>query len=213
VVEVGLAQIVLAAGRSERMGEPKALLDFDGRSALSLVVGAAAVAGVGRSIVVIGPDGQAIHRAYSDGEGSLEVEWVVNLLPRSAQLQSLQAGLGRLEAGAEVPQGFFIHPVDYPLAGAADYRLLIEVFRRMPADPASVFVLSHGRRRGHPVLCRAELARELLALGPEGTARQVIERHEIRHVTTPNGGVLEDMDTPDDYRRLLELYRERSRGS
>jgi molybdenum cofactor cytidylyltransferase len=208
---VRAAQIVLAAGRSRRMGSPKALLDFDGRSALRLVLEAAAAAGVETSVAVVGHGAEEVMSAHRlEGLGG-ERRWAVNPDEESEQIVSLQLGLKALAAGE--CEWFFIHPVDCPLAAAEDYRLLLEAAPRQGGgspgrEPAArVLYLSHARRRGHPVLCHGSLAAELLALGPAATARDVLERQPVAYVLTPNAGVLADMDTPEDYRRLVGIYR------
>ena len=193
------------------MGKPKALLDFDGRTALRLVVEAAAAAGVETSAIVVGHRSAEVMAAhvFEDLPGSRR--WVLNADEESEQIVSLQLGLKAL--GAEACEWFFIHPVDYPLVTAEDYRLLLQSViakagSRQDREPAvRVVYLSHDRRRGHPVLCRGDLAPALLALGPAATAREVLEREPCAYVLTGNAGVLQDMDTPEDYQRLLALHR------
>lgn len=206
-------QVVLAGGRSERMGAPKALLEFDGKTALELVVGAARQAGVARTVVTIGLHGDAI-RARHEGSLPPDVIWAQNPVATSPMLSSVQLALRALAAAAESgdghPSAFFLHPVDVPLALASDYRLLLDAFEREPDEASAgpqVFIPSHASRRGHPILLVGEMAARLLALAPDGTPRDVIEPARKLHIVTPNPGVLEDMDTPEDYRRLLAAYR------
>ena len=199
-------QIVLAAGRSERMGTTKALLPFGKRSALALALDAAAGAGVEESVVVVGENASEIRVAHDAAPGGTTVTWARNEEERSEQLRSLQVGLSAISR--ESFECFFIHPVDYPLAASHDYRLLLKSLAAGKPE-TMVFFLSHKDRRGHPVLCRAALAEKLLGLGPGATAREVIEGEEHAYVVTENAGVLEDMDTPADYERLAGVYRRR----
>ena len=191
-------QIVLAAGRSERMGSPKPLLDFGGRTALELVVGAAVDAGVASTCIVIGESGDAVQAAHGANPCFGRARWVHNRERGSEQVRSLQLALEALKD--EQLDAFFIHPVDHPLATASDYSLLLRAFE---ADSGAheAFILSHGHRRGHPILCRTALSERFLALGPDQTARAVIEQTRLSYVLTPNSGVLEDMDRPEDYVR------------
>jgi molybdenum cofactor cytidylyltransferase len=192
------------------MGSPKALLDFDGRTALRLALDAAAEAGVERSVVVLGGDAEEVlAREPLDGL-PIRARAVRNLEEGSEQLRSLQIALESLDG--EAYDAFFVHPVDHPLAAAADYRLLLDAFRvggSQDGRAATVHILSFARRRGHPILCDRSLAPKLLALPGDRTARDVIERERIAYVTTTNAGVIEDMDTPEDYRRLAEAHRAR----
>jgi CTP:molybdopterin cytidylyltransferase MocA len=159
-------------------------------------------------VVVLGRDADAILAAEPLAGLPLPVRAVMNLEDGSEQLRSLQIGLAAL-AGAE-HDTFFIHPVDYPLVVADDYRRLLAA--RGPGG-AAVHILSFARRRGHPVLCDRAIASDFLALPPDRMAREVFERRTIAYVETPNPGVIEDMDTPEDYQRLLAAYRSRAPGT
>jgi CTP:molybdopterin cytidylyltransferase MocA len=188
------------------MGSPKPLLDFDGRSALELVLDAGAAGGAAESVIVA-PMGLEEKLSAALPRSSARGRIVVNPDPGSEQIRSLQLALETILG--ERPGGFFIHPVDYPLALAEDYRLLLEAFRSS-SDGSEVFIPSHERRRGHPILCAGALVDAFLRLPPGGTARVVIASAKVAHVPTRNAGVLEDMDTRADYERLLESYRARA---
>ena len=185
------------------MGSSKPLLRFDGRTALELVLGAAIEAGVGTSVIVAGRDARRVMEAHDFTSFGSKVRWAVNEEDGSEQLRSLQIGLSALRG--DNYDGFFLHPVDHPLVTHDDYKLLLDAFVA-DRDEATVFILSHARRRGHPILCRASLAAKFLALSPSETARGVIERERIAYALTPNAHVLEDMDTPEDYSRLLKMF-------
>jgi molybdenum cofactor cytidylyltransferase len=192
--------IVLAAGASRRMGRPKALLDFDGRVCLDLVLDAVRFAG--RPIVVLGPNHEEIR-----GRVDLDaVEVALNLDAASGQTASLQAALSRLPSDADA---FFFLPVDLPLLRSADIEGLLQ--SRIANPGAPLHIPSHARKRGHPILCARALAAEFLALPPGASARDVVNRlpDRIAYVESAEPYVLMDMDTPEDYRRCLEAYRAR----
>ena len=196
--------IVLAAGASRRMGRPKALLDFDGRACLELVLDA--VRPAGRPIVVLGPNHKEI-RSRVDLDAA---DVVLNLDPDSGQTASLQAALSRLPADADA---FFFLPGDLPLLRAAEIEGLLQ--SRIANPGAALHIPSHGRKRGHPILCVRALAAEFLALPPGTSARDVVTRlpGRIAYVEVGEPYVLMDMDTPEDYRRCLEAYRARGAKS
>lgn len=198
-------QIVLAAGESKRMGRPKSLLEFGGLPLLRRVVDAAQGAGVPHTIVVLGPGGSATPARVDLLDRS--VAWVTNPVLGSPQLASLQCAL---EALPKTAAWFLFQPVDYPLVTATDYRLLLDAASAPGAD--TVFFLSHGRRKGHPVLCRRSVGSRLLELGPESSARDVLSAEQCRYVSTENDGVLEDMDRPEDYERLKRTFAQRREG-
>lgn len=195
--------ILLAAGASSRMGRPKALLDFDGATCFDLA--REAMKDQGPLIVVLGPNHEDIRKRVNlDG-----VRVALNLDVESGQTESLRKGLELLPADASA---FLFMPVDFPLVTAGDVGRLVEAFSKDPRR--SIFVPSHAMKRGHPVLCRRELATEFLALPPGGSARDVLHRDAARvaHVDFPEAYVLMDMDTPEDYGRCLEAYRARMKN-
>jgi len=201
---IPVTPIVLAAGASRRMGRSKALLDFDGCACLELVLDA--VRPAGRPIVVLGPNHEEIrNRVDLDA-----VDVVLNLDPDSGQTASLQAALSRLPADAAA---FFFLPVDLPLVRAAEIEGLLQ--SRIANPGAALHIPSHGMKRGHPILCARSLAAEFLALPPGASARDVVNRlpGRIAYIELGEPYVLMDMDTPEDYRRCLEAYRDRGAKS
>ena len=192
-----LAPILLAAGASSRMGRPKALLDFDGRTCLELALDA--VRGHAPPIVVLGHNHQEIRtRVPLDS-----VRVALNPDVESGQTASLRAGLALLPPEAAA---FFFMPIDFPLVSAADVARLVEACRSNRDSSKSIFIPSHMMKRGHPVLCRRDLAAEFLALPAGDSAREVINRDATRitYVEYPEAYVLMDMDTPEDFARILD---------
>jgi len=195
-----ITPILLAAGASIRMGRPKALLEFDGRCCLELALEASRDCGT--PVLVLGPNHEEI-RARVDLD---QVRIAYNLEVQSGQTESLKAGLALVPPEAH---GFLFMPVDVPLLTAADVARLVEAFR---SSRKSIVIPSHDMRRGHPVLCRREVAAEILALPPGAPARDVVNRDpgRVDYVLYPDAYVLMDMDTPEDYVRCLGAYRARN---
>jgi molybdenum cofactor cytidylyltransferase len=206
----GLALIILTAGRSQRMGETKALLRFGNWTALELLVRNAASAGIGRVVAVIGHRAEEIRAAHSFTGIGIDFSWAMNRSPDNEQIESLRVGLRAIDG--EALEAFLFMPVDHPLVTRADFSALIEA-HRSHTGPEQVFIASHEQRAGHPVLCRARLIETFLELLPGKTARDAIEAAGSVLVDVPNPGVLDDMDTREDYRRLKEVFRQRILGA
>jgi CTP:molybdopterin cytidylyltransferase MocA len=120
---------------------------------------------------------------------------VVNPEPERGQLSSLQCGLRAAMNGAH---GIFFSPVDAPGISTATVRALIGQF-----GSADFVIPKTGERRGHPVLMRAEIAPEFLALPSGATARDVVHAHcaSTRYVEVEDGGILDDIDDIAGYER------------
>ncbi len=205
------ALVILTAGKSTRMGEPKALLRFGKHTALELGVHNAIEAGIQRVVAVVGHRAEEIRAAHSFTGLPLTFQWALNLNHGSPQIVSLQSGLKELQK-VDL-EAFLFQPVDFPLITPADLRLLIQAFQRRSSGSERIFIPSYEHRRGHPVLCDARLIDAFLKLPPDRSARDLFEQHQVTYVETGNPGVLEDMDTREDYQRLREIYLSWKRAS
>lgn len=183
--------MVLAAGRSSRMGAVKALLPMDeGRTALARILAVHAGAGFAPTLVVVGFHKDAV-AAEATRRGARPVE---NPAPEGGQISSLRAGLRALDPG--VP-GVLVHPVDHP--GVRE-ETVVRLAAEIRDDPGRIVVTSLGGRRGHPTWFPAATFAELLDPALEGGARGVLRRDPLRvhHVVVDDPGVRIDLDTPAD---------------
>jgi molybdenum cofactor cytidylyltransferase len=192
-----IAGVILAAGRSSRMGSSKALLTFGDETFLSRIARAMREGGCSRIIVVVGPaEGPESPDVASVALG-IGADAVINPDRESEQIESLRLGLRHLDPETEC---VLVTPVDAPGASRAVVRSLVAAVRA----GAPIAVPSYAGRRGHPVAFGQEVLAELMWDElPEG-ARSVIRRHEDRvaHIDADDSDVLLDVDTPGDYARL-----------
>jgi CTP:molybdopterin cytidylyltransferase MocA len=184
--------LILAAGESTRMGRPKPLLDFGGRTCLDLVLAACREGGAGKPIVVLGHEQAQIRARVNLGGATV----VVNVDYQQGRTTSLKAGLRVLPTDAEA---FLLYPVDCPLITGGIVRSVMDGWR---ASKRSIVIPSHAMRRGHPVLFASALKEEFLALGDDESARTVVnaDAARISYVDAPEE-CLVDMDTPEEYER------------
>lgn len=196
--------IILAAGASTRMGGPKALCDFYGRSCLQLALDACVEARLGRPIVVLGFWASQISTRVRLDAATVRI----NDLSHRGQTSSLKVGLRALPSDAEA---FLLYPVDFPLLTAMDIQPLLVAWRERRTGQR-IFIPSYARRRGHPVLFDAELRAAFLGAHDDAPARAVIEAlpDAVSHVEHDTPYVLMDMDTPQDYSRCLAEFRGRA---
>jgi molybdenum cofactor cytidylyltransferase len=188
---VSYAGIILAAGESSRMGSAKALLEFRGETFLDRLIRCFEER-CSPVIVVLGHEPEVI-RVGVRSPGA--AKFVLNAQYHIGQFSSLQCGLRAVTPDVE---GVIFTPVDHPNIEPATLATLID-------SGAPIAIPQYLGRHGHPVLFSRSLVQEFLALAPDGQARTVLHRHasEIRYIDVPDAGILDDIDDPDAYHRLL----------
>jgi len=104
----------------------------------------------------------------------------------------------------EPHDGWLLLPADHPTCRPAIVRALLKAASEQPER--SIFVPVHGGRRGHPVLLRWEHAAAIRTMPAErGLNHYIRERvAETLELAWPDADILCDLDTPEDYRRLLD---------
>jgi len=191
-----LAAAILAAGQSRRMGQPKALVPYQGTTFLEHLIQVAKHSRIGVTKIVIGARAETILSRLPMDPGSV----VVNEEWQRGQLSSIQAAIRGLPHNKT--EGLMIFPVDHPLVSSHLISTLIEAFDKSK----KVIVLpTYQGRRGHPVIFRAELYAELLSASPAVGARQVVWAHpgEIAEVETHEEGVVLNLNDPESLERAL----------
>lgn len=191
-----MAGVILAAGSSKRMGSPKALLRVFGESFVARLVRVARAAGAEPIRIVVGQHHREIRAAHPEFASLL----VHNSEPELGQLHSLRLGLASL---ADESAAALVFLVDAPLVLPATVRAVVEEFLR---ESASIVVPVCVGRRGHPVLFAREVFPELFEARLADGARAVVRGRpeRVREVAVVDQGILTDVDTPEEYRRLQE---------
>jgi len=194
---VKVAGIVLAAGRSSRMGRPKPLLPVEGGTFLARAIAVLRQGGCDPVVAVVAPGEEEERMRRIAGEAGARV--VVNRLADAEQVDSLRAGL---DAVGDGPEGAVVLPVDVPVSDGAVVGALIRAFA---AGGAPIVRPVHADRPGHPVLFARRVWDELREPGLERGARDVVRRHhsEIDDVPIDDAAVERDVDTPAEYRREI----------
>lgn len=196
-----IAAIVLAAGAARRMGRPKQLLPLAGKPLVWHVADTACRAGLSEVIVVTGSQRAAVTEAVAD----LPVRPVHNPGWQAGQASSLRAGLAA--AAPETAAAIFLL-ADQPLVSPDIIRALVAAWRA----GGTIVVPTASGRRGNPVLFDLGCwRRQLVALSGDAGARGIIAANpgEVQAVPVADEAIFFDVDTPDDYIKLQELYSER----
>ena len=198
--------LLLAAGESERMGFPKALLPWGGRPLLAHQLEALQRSRVDECIVVLGREAERLRslvRPIPRWPG-WKARAVINPRPADGKASSVQAGLAAL---SRPPDAILIAAVDQPLETPL-VDALLETARKewmMPRDgvwPARrIVVPTFDGKRGHPPLFHGSLLSELLGVSEANEGlRRVVRRIPERVLEMPwqRSGILLNLNTPVD---------------
>ena len=195
--------ILLAAGNALRMGRPKQLLDFGGAPLVRRAAAEALASGCAPVVVVCGAAGDAIAAAL-DG---LPVEFAHNERWEEGMGTSIQYGLRQLDAVGERVAGMILSLADQPLLDRATFCHLIEMQRKTGLP---IVTSEYAGTVGVPVLFMREMFPPLMALPAGQGCKGVIQRNAARAARIDCPDALADVDTPEDYQRVLaEFIRRR----
>ena len=192
--------VVLAAGASSRMGRSKALLPIGatGQTFLSQLVEAFWSGGVDDVVVVVSALSGDVAPALE--HCSRPPRLVVNPHPERGQLSSLHAALGAVDRPGVT--GMLVTLVDAPLVSPETVRRVLEVFR---AGEGPIVRPASGDTHGHPVAFGRAMFDDLRGADEAVGTKAVIRAHEasIVNVAIDDPGAFTDIDTPEDYARLI----------
>jgi molybdenum cofactor cytidylyltransferase len=189
--------IVLAAGRSSRMGRPKALLPLGRGVFLTRIVETLRAAGVDDVVIVLGHEAEAIAAALESYD--VEARVVVNAEYDQGQASSLAAGLRAIDRPGVTAA--LVTLVDVPLVTAATVRAVLD---RYLETGAPIVRPVSGSRHGHPLLIDRSLFAPMLAADPDAGVKPIVRAHvsPAGEVEVDDAGAFRDVDTPEDYARL-----------
>ncbi len=196
--------LVLAAGRSSRLGTPKQLLGYRGRPLLDATLDMARSCGFDQLVVALGGAGDDV-RAGVDLTGCTVVD---NVHYTTGCSSSIVAALDEVDGRAD---GLVLLLGDQPGVDPTTVNSLLSIAHTaIDADgrPASIAVCRYDDGRGHPFWFAREMFAELRDLHGDKAVWKLLEsgRWPIAELVVA-GPVPPDVDTWDDYRRLLESVR------
>ncbi len=197
-----VAAIILAAGRSTRMGANKLLADVGGAPMVRVVAQAVLASAARPVLVVTGHQADEVRAALA----GLEVKCVAN--PDFAQglATSLKAGLRAVPSDAD---GVLVVLGDMPRVTSEHLDRLSAAFAA--SGGSAVVVPTHEGRRGNPVLWPRALFAGMLALDGDAGARRLLASHadRVREVDLATDAIFLDVDTPE---ALADLRANRHPG-
>ncbi len=193
-----VSAIILAAGESTRMGEPKALLPFGERSFLETIISNFRAAGIENIIVVLGHNAELILRKVNPSDA----EFVINTNYKHGQFSSFQVGIKKLEPDVE---GAFLALVDQPHMAVS---VIAEILNGFQKNQERIVIPMFKGKRGHPPIFPRRLFNEIVSSPPSRITSDVIRSNSelVYEVQIDDARILRDIDTKQ---QLVEIQMER----
>ena len=191
-----ISSIVLAAGTSTRMGEPKALLDWGGQTLIAYQVSQLRAAGAEEVIVVLGHRSDDIHRKMRD----VDCRVMLNARYHAGRAGSLRIGAKAVSREADT---IVITNVDQPRPAARIKALIAAHDQKYAATRAS-----HEGHPGHPIVVSGWLRDELLTASDENDGLRGILRNHASELNSMDADALYlvDVNTPEEYQEALKAF-------
>ena len=191
-----VAALLLAAGRSRRMGAFKPLLPFGDRTVIEACINNLRGAEVSEIVVVLGHRANEIQKHLE----SYKPRFALNPDPDSEMSESIACGVQQVSEDA---RALLIALVDHPAVSSATIKAIVAAWER----GARLVQPEHEGRGGHPVLIDLTYRHELLHLDSRTGLRSLFEAHrnEVLRLPIESPYVARDMDTWEDY---LALHHE-----
>ena len=195
-----VAAIILAAGRSQRMGAFKPLLPFGAKTVIETCIENMRLGGIESVVVVLSRDARA--EEIKTRLRNANVTFAINPDAESEMSDSIACGVRAL---AEEVQAVIINPVDHAAVPGEVVAVLLDEWRQ----GAPLVMPTWTGRGGHPVLIDLKFRDELLNLDSDGGLKTFFSQHRelVSRVAVNSNYIARDMDTWDDYVALhLEVF-------
>lgn len=191
----GLWGLILAAGESKRMGFPKMLLTFNGRTMIENVIGNVTRSDIDNTMVVLGADRDTLIELV----GKSPVKYCYNDNYKEGMLSSVKCGFRNLPSDFEA---VLVFQGDQPLIFPKAINTVIEAYRY---SGKGIVIPVYKNKRGHPLLIDRKYRNEIEKLDAHEGLRSLAYQFsdDVLEVETDDSGILRDFDTYDDYKKKI----------
>jgi molybdenum cofactor cytidylyltransferase len=190
------AIVILAAGMSSRLGTPKQLIEYNGKSLLSYTVNEALLTGLRPVVVVIGAHSESIKREI-DG---LEVNLIENEQWQEGMASSIRCGVTYVRKTSVDVDGIIFMVCDQPYVSTS---LLNGLLSAQRTTGLPIVASSYEKNWGIPALFHKAFFTKLIELTGDRGAKKFLKLHQdlVTTISFPKGNI--DIDTKADYETLL----------
>lgn len=193
--------VLLAAGKSDRLGSPKQILIHEGKTLLQHSVEEALGTGIRPVVVVLG----ASHVLFEESLRNFsDIEIVINEAWEEGMASSIRAGVQTAMKLVPGLDGLIMMVCDQPFVSR---ELLEELVHTQQETGMPVVASSYGNNQGVPVLFHKDFFSSLLELRGDTGARKILKDQaaQLALVNFPEG--VKDIDTMNDYEELIREAR------
>jgi len=192
----GVSALLLAAGKSNRMGQLKALLPWKETTLLQYQVGSLQSGGVSQVIVVLGYRAESLRSVIVDIPGVLPV---LNVRYNTGRASSVRAGLKKLNQDTEM---IMVLSVDQPRSPD----LIARVLKEHRKSQSLVTYPTYNGKGGHPTIFSSSLLPDLMKIRDSRLGlREVVARYvgETHRFEVSDKDALLDLNYPEDYEAVM----------
>ena|SRR5450759_329151 len=191
----GLWSIILAAGESKRMGFPKMLLTFNGRTMIENVIRNVTGSVVDNTMVVLGADREALIELVKKSS----VKYCYNDNYKEGMLSSVKCGFRNLPSDFEA---VLVFQGDQPMITPKVINTVIEAYR---LSGKGIVIPVYEKKRGHPLLINRKYRNKIEKLDTREGLRSLAYQFsdDVLEVKTDDSGILRDFDTYEDYKKEI----------
>ena len=190
------AVVILAAGQSSRLGRPKQLLEFEGSPLINRVAKTAVDAGIGDVFVIVGANAEQIKKELDQPRLRLvqNEEW------QEGMASSIRKGLAAVEASDPKIDGVMILVCDQPFLEAGTIR---EILQKQQSSGLAMAASVYQGKVGTPAVFHRSIFPRLMELKGDTGARKLFEAHPGEVALLPFEKGIVDIDTREDYEKLI----------
>jgi molybdenum cofactor cytidylyltransferase len=197
---MNIGAVVLAAEKSDWIGQNKQLLRLNGKTLLESILDALSEAGINEQVIVLGNEMAEVIEAIRPKLGKIKI--ALNVAPERGMASSVQTGIIVLSN----VDAIFIVLGYQPILDSSLLRKMIKIL----GGNSETLIVSpiHNEKEGHPLLFRKSLFGELMSLRDNQSIRDVVHAHadKVINVEAPQWSIM-DIDTPEDYKRMQAEYK------